>query len=150
MIPWPRFAEIVRSHQRFVLTAHIRPDGDSLGSEMAMLGILEVLEKDVLVCNGFGVPPNLRFLDPAKRLKKLGVEISAEQIADRAPIILDTSAWAQLEPMADVVRHLAAIKIVIDHHVSGRRLGAEVSDKDPDAEATCGLWSMQPTSWASR
>ena len=64
MIPWPRFVEIVRSHQRFVLTTHVRPDGDALGSELAMAAILEALGKDVLVCNAFAVPPNLRFLDP--------------------------------------------------------------------------------------
>ena len=135
MIPWPRFVDIVQHHQRFLLTAHIRPDGDSLGSEMAMIGILEGLGKDVLVCNAFPVPPNLRFLDPDGRLKQLGVDISAEQLADReVGIVLDTSAWAQLGDMAKVIQAFRGLKVIVDHHVSQDDLGAEVF-KDPDAEA---------------
>ncbi len=136
MIPWPRFIEIVRSHQRFVLTSHIRPDGDALGSELAMLGILRSLGKDVQLCNDFNVPPNLRFLDPEGRHRRLGVDVTAEQLADREVlIILDTSAWAQLGAMADVVKSTKALKVVVDHHVSSDDLGAELF-KNPEAEAT--------------
>ena len=41
---WKRFAEIVHAHQRFLLTSHIRPDCDALGSELGMAGVLEALE----------------------------------------------------------------------------------------------------------
>ena len=136
MIPWSRFADIVRSHQRFVLTVHIRPDGDALGSEMAMLGILESLGKDVLLCNAFVVPANLQFLDPHGTMKRLDFDISAEQLADREVlIVLDTTAWAQLGAMAEVIKGLHAQKVVIDHHVSQDDLGAELF-KDTEAEAT--------------
>ena len=135
MIPWPRFVEIVQTHQRFVLTTHVRPDGDAFGSEMAMAAILEALGKDVLLCNDFAVPPNLRFLDPERRHRRLGVDVSAEQLNDREVlIILDTTAWAQLGAMADVIKTTKAIKVVLDHHVSGDDLGAELF-KDSDAEA---------------
>ena len=53
----------------------------------------------------------------------------------RCLIILDTTAWAQLGAMADVVKTTKALKVVIDHHVSGDDLGAELF-KDADAEAT--------------
>jgi bifunctional oligoribonuclease and PAP phosphatase NrnA len=136
MIVWPRFVEIVRTHQRFVLTTHVRPDGDAFGSEMAMAGILQALGKDVLLCNDFAVPPNLRFLDPAQKHRRLGVDVLAEQLGDREVlIVLDTTAWAQLGAMADAIKAIKAIKVVIDHHVSGDDLGAELF-KDTDAEAT--------------
>ena len=135
MIAWPRFAEIVRTHQRFVLTTHVRPDGDAFGSEMAMAGILKSLGKDVLLCNDFAVPPNLRFLDPDRMHRRLGVDVPAEQLADREVlIIVDTTAWAQLGAMADVIKAIKAIKVVIDHHVSGDDLGAELF-KNSEAEA---------------
>lgn len=135
MIAWPRFVEIVRTHQRFVLTTHVRPDGDAFGSEMAMAGILKSLGKDVLLCNDFTVPPNLRFLDPDQMHRRLGVDVTAEQLADREVlIILDTTAWAQLGAMADVIKATKAIKVVIDHHVSGDDLGAELF-KNSEAEA---------------
>jgi phosphoesterase RecJ-like protein len=136
MPDWSRFIEIVRHHQRFVLTTHHRPDGDALGSEMVMAEILECLGKDVLVCNAFSIPPNLQFIDPENKSKELGVDISPERLADREVlIILDTSAWAQLGGMADIVRSTKAIKVVIDHHVSEDNLGAEAF-KDVHAEAT--------------
>ena len=135
MIPWPRFVEIVRTHQRFLLTTHVRPDGDALGSELAMAAILETLGKDVLVCNAFAVPPNLRFLDPGRKHRQLGVDVTAGQLADREVlIVLDTTAWAQLGTMGDVIKQTQAVKVVLDHHQSGDDLGAELF-KDVSAEA---------------
>ena len=133
---WSGFVELVRSHERFLLTSHVRPDCDCMGSELAMLHILEGLGKDVMIVNGFAVPPNLRFLDEPKRYHQLGVDIAAEQLADREVIlVLDTSAWVQLGPMAEVIRTSRAVKAVIDHHVSQDDLGA-VLFKNTDAEAT--------------
>jgi phosphoesterase RecJ-like protein len=135
MIPWPRFVEIVRTHQRFVLTTHVRPDGDALGCELAMARILESLSKDVLVCNAFTVPRNLLFLDPTRKLKRLGVDLQTVELDDREVImIFDTTAWAQLGEMSAVIRNTKALKVVVDHHISGDDLGAELF-KNPDAEA---------------
>jgi phosphoesterase RecJ-like protein len=135
MIDWSRFIELVNSHRRFALTTHVRPDGDALGCEMAMAGALEALGKDVLICNPFDIPPNLRFLDPLVRHRRLGTDLSADDLADREVfIILDTSAWAQLGAMGQVLRDTKAIKVVVDHHISEDDLGAEVF-KDTEAEA---------------
>ncbi|MBN1393667.1 MAG: DHH family phosphoesterase [Pirellulales bacterium] len=136
MIPWNRFVEIVSAHRRFVLTTHVRPDGDALGSELAMAEILKSLGKDVLACNAFAVPPNLQFLDPEKRLAQLGVDVAAEKLVDREVLmILDTSAWAQLGEMGEVIQNFPGLKVVVDHHKSEDDLGAEVF-KDVEAEAT--------------
>jgi phosphoesterase RecJ-like protein len=136
MIDWPKFAEIVHSHQRFLLISHIRPDCDTLGSELAMAGILESLGKDVLLVNDFAVPSNLTFLDPEHKAKQLGKDVSPEQLADREVIlVLDTSAWIQLGKMADVIRGSRAIKLVLDHHVSQDDLGALLF-KNTESEAT--------------
>jgi len=135
MIPWSRFVEIVHGHQRFVLTTHIRPDGDAVGSELAMAEILASLGKDVVLCNDFALPPNLRFLDPQQTLKQLNVDVSVEQLADREVLmILDTSAWAQLGAMGDVIKTTNALKVVLDHHVGCDDLGAELF-KNEKAEA---------------
>jgi phosphoesterase RecJ-like protein len=135
-INWPRLVEIVRGHQRFLLTSHIRPDCDALGSELGMAAVLEALGKEALIVNGQPTPRNLQFIDPTRRLKTIGVDV---QPADLDPyevlIVLDTSAWAQLGPMGDVLRSTKAMKIIIDHHVGGDDLGAEPF-KDMSAEAT--------------
>jgi phosphoesterase RecJ-like protein len=136
MPDWSKFVDIVRRHRRFALTTHIRPDGDALGCETAMAEVLESLGKDVLVCNVYSIPTDLQFIDPKKRFKKLGADLAPDRLADREVLmILDTSAWAQLGSMADVIRMTKALKVVVDHHVSQDDLGAEVF-KDVEAEAT--------------
>ncbi len=135
-IHWPRFAEIIRSHQRFVLTSHVRPDCDALGSELGMALVLESLGKQVRIINGQETPPNLAFIDPGKRIGVIGRTVQAAELADaELLIVLDTCAWQQLGPMADVMRNSQAKKVVLDHHVSADDLGAE-EFKNTKAEAT--------------
>ncbi len=135
-IDWTPFVDLIGSHDRFVLTSHIRPDCDALGSELGMAEILRTLGKDVLIVNGHATPPNLAFLDPQQQIAALGEQMDAEHLRDRELlIILDTSAWAQLGSMADVVKTTTARKVVIDHHVSEDDLQA-IAFKDATAEAT--------------
>jgi len=136
MINWSRFVDIVCSRHRFLLTSHIRPDCDALGSELAMAAILERLNKQVQIVNAFAVPQNLRFIDRQHKARQLGVDVSAEQAKDTEVLmILDTTAWAQLGAMGAVIRASQATKIVLDHHVSEDDLGAELF-KNVEAEAT--------------
>lgn len=135
-IPWPRFAEIIRSHQRFLLTSHVRPDCDALGSELGMALVLESLGKYVRIVNGQATPPNLEFIDPKKRIGVIGQTVQAADLADAEVLmVLDTSAWQQLGPMGDILRGTKARKIVLDHHMSADDLGAE-EFKNTKAEAT--------------
>src|SRR5438552_4764726 len=100
-IDWARFVEIVETHERFLLTSHVRPDCDALGSELGMAGVLEALGKDVIIVNAQKTPPNLQWIDPQRRLKTLGVDVQlAELSAIDVLLVLDTSAWAQLGDMA--------------------------------------------------
>src|SRR5262245_47393510 len=126
-IHWPRFTELVRSHDRFLLTSHIRPDCDALGSELGMAGVLESLGKEVIIVNAQKTPPNLAFIDPEGRLKTLGVDVEPHELASyEVLMVLDTSAWAQLGTMAEVVRGTSAHKLILDHHVGEDDMGAEL------------------------
>jgi len=136
MIAWSRFAEIVHGHGRFLLTTHVRPDGDALGSELAMAAILQRVDKQVRIVNAQPTPPRLRFIDPEGKIEALGAGVAAEELSDfDVLMVLDTCAWSQLDAMGRVIRTTRANKVVLDHHVSGDDLGAEVF-KDPEAEAT--------------
>lgn len=138
-IDWEPLREIIESNQRFVLSSHVRPDADAIGSELAMAGILEELGKSVRIVNPSEIPGSLYFLDPTRRIKKLGDGITPEEIADTdVHIILDTSAWAQLLDVGKVLKKSTAKKVVIDHHFSSDDLGA-IEFKDVEAEATGGL-----------
>ncbi len=135
-IDWPRFTEIIHGHHKFLITSHIRPDCDALGSELAMAKILETLGKKAIIVNAHSTPPNLDFIDPDDQIRTLGSDVQPSELADvDVLMILDTSAWAQLGPMSDVVRESKAQKILLDHHVSEDDLDAELF-KDTKAEAT--------------
>lgn len=135
-VDWKPLREIINSHQRFVLSSHQRPDADALGSEMAVLALLESLGKTVTIANPSATPDHLAFLDPEGRAKKIGTTYPAEEIRKaEVHIVLDTSAWNQLVDVGKVFRDTPAVKVVIDHHQSADELGA-VEFKDSTAEAT--------------
>ena len=125
MIDWHRFKNLITEHQSFCLTSHVRPDCDALGSEIGMAHVLESLGKNVQIVNGDATPPNLSFIDPENRIQTLHDDISADDIDAEIMMVLDTSAWAQLGPMSDILKQTNATKIILDHHVSEDDLGAE-------------------------
>jgi phosphoesterase RecJ-like protein len=135
-IDWKRFSNMINSHNSFLVTSHIRPDCDALGSALGMALVLESLGKQVRIVTGDPVPPNLAFIDPDNRIEHLGGDVSLEELSGlEVMIVLDTSAWAQLGPMGDVLRADRKVKMVLDHHVSEDDLGAEYF-KNTTAEAT--------------
>lgn len=135
-VNWDAFASVIEQHHNILVTSHIRPDCDALGSELGMAGVLEKLGKAVRIVNGEVTPENLAFIDPDQRLRALGVDVQIGELADiDLLMILDTSAWAQLGPMADLVRTTPAKKLIVDHHLGEDNIDAELF-KDPTAEAT--------------
>jgi len=140
-IDWSPFVALVRDAQRFVLTSHIRPDCDSLGSQLGMAAVLEQQGKDVCIVNADSVPPHVAFIDPQRRILQLGTAsadgvVTAGEIADADVLmVLDTSAWGQLGAMANVLRSSGSNKVIVDHHVSADDLGA-IEFKNTQAGAT--------------
>lgn len=135
-INWKSFGEMVRAADDIVLTSHIRPDCDALGSELGMADVLRSLGKRVRIVNGQATPPNLAFIDRDHEIKVFGTDVTPEQLADaQLVMILDTSAWAQLAPQRPFLEKTKAQKIILDHHIGEDDLGA-VPFKDTSAEAT--------------
>jgi phosphoesterase RecJ-like protein len=144
-IDWSPLAELIATRDRFLVTTHVRPDGDALGSEVGMVGLLRQKGKDVRVVNASRTPPRYDFLDPTGKLfEHYGTDVTLEDLKDReAVIILDLSAWSQLGDVAEVVRGFEGPRFVVDHHVSQDDLGATYL-KDTSAEAT-GTLVVQAT-----
>lgn len=117
-IDWRPFTKLISESQSFVLTSHMRPDCDAIGSELGLALALRSLGKTVRIVNGDGVPPHIAFIDPKHEVLVLGRDISAADVKCDVHAVVDTSAWGQLGPMADIVRETSAKKINIDHHVS--------------------------------
>ena len=134
-VDWNRFKQVIADADNIVLTSHIRPDCDALGSCLGMAGILRALGKQVRIVCGQATPPNLAFIDPNKEILCLGEDIQPEEFSDAdLHMILDTSAWKQLGPMADVIRNSTYKKIIFDHHQDEDDIDAELF-KNTSAEA---------------
>lgn len=138
-IDWEPLREIIEANERFVLSSHIRPDADALGSELGLAGILEAMGKSVRIVNPSHAPAHLAFLDPEHRIRKIREEVPEAEVLDTdVHVILDTSSWSQLNAVGRVLKQTKAAKVVIDHHVSSDDLGA-IEFKDMNAEATGAL-----------
>jgi phosphoesterase RecJ-like protein len=140
-LDWASLLEILKNSRRVVLTSHVRPDCDALGSELGMAGILEALGKDVRIVNAQATPPGLKWIDPDGKIESLAEGVKPADLADRdLLIVVDTSAWAQLGAMGDVLKSMRDRVLVVDHHVSEDDLGDRWF-KDTSAEATARIIS---------
>jgi phosphoesterase RecJ-like protein len=138
-LDWASLLDLLKSRERFVLTSHVRPDCDALGSELGLAGILDALGKDVRIVNAQATPANLKWIDPDHRLESLAEKVTPADLADRdLLVVLDTSAFAQLGAMADVAKRMRDRVLVIDHHVSEDDL-SDLWFKDTSAEATARI-----------
>ena len=116
--------ESINIGQRFVLTTHVNPDGDGLGSEAALSNFLCKLGKDVFIYNCSPVPLNYKFLDPENRMIVFEAEIHKEILltADYI-VILDIGDWDRLREVGMTVKDLRIKKICIDHHPPLEKFG---------------------------
>jgi bifunctional oligoribonuclease and PAP phosphatase NrnA len=123
-----RAAEEIRRRRRFVIASHVRPDGDAIGSQLAMAYALRALGKEARIVNRDPPPlPLLSFPGVAD------IEI-AERIDDTgdAVIVMETGDLSR----TGVAGLDAGFVINIDHHVGNTMYGA-VNWFDVSA-AACG------------
>jgi phosphoesterase RecJ-like protein len=133
-IDWAPFVDLVRRHRRFLLTTHIRPDADGLGSQLALAEILRPLGKEVRLVIASNWPPRYNFLDPERRIERFAPPGDAWRDVE-AVVILDTGTWNQLGDFGPFLKTLPVPRAVIDHHLSQDDLGA-LRLVDTSAEAT--------------
>lgn len=108
-----------RAHQRFLITSHCRPDGDAVGSVLALAEVLEQLGCQVEVVLADPVPVIFRTLPNVKRIRHVA---SVDDVdADlRTPVIVLECDGVARTGLAGLDRHPL---INIDHHASGRHFG---------------------------
>jgi phosphoesterase RecJ-like protein len=133
-LDWSPFVDLVQRQQRFLLTTHVRPDGDGLGSMLALADVLEQRGKAVQMVVASALPPRYDFLDPARRIRRFELPGEEYRSAEMA-VVLDTGTWNQLGDFGVFLRALTIPKVVIDHHPTQDDLGA-TRFLDTKAEAT--------------
>ncbi len=133
---WKDVSKIIREHKRFVVTTHIHPEGDAVGSEVALTGFLRNLGKEVEIVNSSPTPANCVFLPLAGTIKVYPEQYTADIMGKTdAVIIVDVNNWAHLGPFADEIRKTPKQRVCIDHHQGGDRDLAAVTVNDTGASA---------------
>ena len=133
-IDWSPFVDLVRKHQRFLITTHVRPDPDGLGSQLALADALEGMGRQVQMVIASSWPPRYTFLDPERRIQRFVPPGDAHKDVE-VIVVLDTGTWNQLGDFGDWMKTSTATKVVIDHHVTQDDLGA-LQLFDTTSEAT--------------
>jgi bifunctional oligoribonuclease and PAP phosphatase NrnA len=111
-------AAVMTGQQEFVLTTHVNPDGDGLGSELALAWSLRQLGKRVSILNHSSTPDNYRWLDPDQDITQFDPDRDRQAVLQAGCIIiLDTNHPARLRSLEQAVRESPGAKIVVDHHL---------------------------------
>ena len=127
-------ASLVREAESIVIISHVRPDGDAVGSQIALGASIYELGKEVILINEDGCPSNLEFLlDSDKILRPSDSHIDADLC-----IALDTANHERLgEGCIESTKFVKPI-INIDHHITNEGYGDFIY-VDPNAPATAQI-----------
>ena len=128
-ISFHQAAELLAKANTLVLTAHIHPDGDSLGSMLALYQALQAKGKKVQLLLDDVVPVSYQFLPYYQMITK---PADNEQLYPDLLVVLDAS---DIERIGKVRQAVKAPILNIDHHVSNTRF-ADYSYLDFQASST--------------
>ena len=110
-----RIIEALRGHQTFCIVGHIRPDGDCIGSQLALAMALQNEGKQVVCWNEDAAPAKLKFLDPDGRFQKPRSGESFDCV-----IAVDCASFERLGRAGACIGE-RKLFINIDHHESNTR-----------------------------
>jgi phosphoesterase RecJ-like protein len=125
-----RIADIIRKGRTFLVTSHVRLDGDAVGSELALYEALRGLGKEAVVYNQDRTPQMYAFLpDAGAIVNRLGPLEGYDAV-----FVLDCS---EIERVGDEAPRIAGIRQIvnIDHHISNDLYG-HLTLTDPEASST--------------
>lgn len=121
-------ADFIKDNGSFLLATHINPEGDAIGSAVALSMAIEGIGKDTIVYDRDPVPPFYRFLPGHERLIN---ELKGIDTKNLALILIDCNDPERAELQGLPFKHTA----VIDHHETEKGFG-DVRWIEPSAPAS--------------
>jgi len=121
--------EALKNKNNFLITAHLNPEGDSIGSQISMYYLLAALSKTAVIVNHDEVPVNLRFLTGSEHF----FQQAPDDFCPEAFIVLDCPVKERTGRVAKCVGENGEV-INIDHHVSNEFF-AEINWVEPGASS---------------
>ena len=115
-----RLRALINGATRMVITCHKSPDGDALGSSLALCHVLQRLGKEVNVVTPDMAPKALEFVPGVFNIVVMTKqEARAQKLLQEAQIIfcLDYNALKRVDRLAEVIEPLNTPRVLIDHHL---------------------------------
>jgi phosphoesterase RecJ-like protein len=132
-----KIKDSIQASQRILVTSHVRPDGDAIGSSIGLALALQDSGKQVQVVLSDGIPVNFRQLPGAEM-----VRTKADGEFDLI-ICVDCS---DLQRVGDALDGYHLPDIVIDHHVTTEGFGT-LNLIEPRAVATASVLVRRMPTW---
>lgn len=115
----PMLLETLNDAARIVMTTHVNPDGDALGSEAAMYRFLSSRGADVRIINADVVPENLSLLEDDGMFETWDGGAHRDVLLDADCILcLDFNQSDRVRDMEETMLAGSGRRIVIDHHLN--------------------------------
>ncbi|MGH7543614.1 MAG: DHH family phosphoesterase [Gemmatimonadota bacterium] len=114
---YARAIELLRAAERPVLTTHVQPDGDGIGSEVALAVHLRGLGKEAQILNPHPTARRFTFLEPDPPIVAYD-PAAAERLlgATDLLVVLDIAVPDRLGRLEEHVRRRSPPTLIIDHH----------------------------------
>ncbi len=137
---WEFVAEKIRAASAVFITSHVNPDGDAIGSEMALAGFLEKMGKYYRVINHSPTPETFAFLDPDNIIEQFedDTEFTLSPCETDLILLVDMGRYERCGSCAGYFENSSAMKIVIDHHPK-EDIDVDYSVVNTDAASTGSL-----------
>jgi len=117
--PFPKFKALLKKSDNIVIVTHFNPDGDAMGSSLALYNYLLKTGKNVSVITPNDYPDFLQWLPGNRKVVEYSNKPKkAASLIARCDLIftLDFNNYSRLEGLGDLLKGSAAPKILIDHH----------------------------------
>ncbi len=133
---------LIDGASNIVLTTHVAPDGDAIGSVLALREYLINIGKNAIVINHSPTPFNLSFLNKANEIRVFSQDIQENtRLIENADIIfiLDTNEFHRTKSMESTIKNSPAAKVCIDHHTGINHDLYDAVISRTDNAATCQI-----------
>lgn len=127
--------------QNIVITCHVSPDGDAVGSSLCLLHLLHRMGKVAHVVTPDMIPSSLTFLPGLKDVVVFTrQELMAKHFMENADLIvcLDFNALYRVDRLSTLLKEAKAKKVLIDHHLDPEDF-ADLTISYPKMSSTCEL-----------
>ena len=133
--------KLIQGATRVVLTCHVRPDGDAVGSTLGLCHLLTTMGKQAKVVTPDQPPKALRFLPGYQDIvPNSRYEDYARKLFNEADLIIgcDFNVPSRLSGLKDNFLNSNAKKVLIDHHEDPQKF-TDLMISYPDMSSTCDL-----------